>query len=283
MLPIEINGPVVGIVLKDLTMRAMSTIRRMRFAYEAKVKEGYTGNMDDVFTDADTAAQAIFEKLLPETLPGVGILGEEGLRTSCTIPGLDAYVTIDPLDGTRAFVRRQSHGVAVMVALVVQGEVVSAWVGDVFTNELYGYRPDGLHVHHLAPHESSRHLETIPRVVQLSESYGLLREYPKDAPPQVHQLITMCKNVDVGGGSIGSWFTRLWKGEVACALLDPGSETPWDSTPVIGISERLGFVFLRARTSGGWEQYEPSLPRQVCKRDHYTLVIHESMKHHFCT
>ena len=58
--------------------------------------------------------------------------------------GEGSYITVDPLDGTKAFIRRQSHGVGTMVAMVEEGQVVSAYVGDVNTQEIYGF-PSRLH------------------------------------------------------------------------------------------------------------------------------------------
>ena len=69
--------------------------------------------------------------------------------------GAGTFFTVDPLDGTKAFVRRQSHGVGTMVALVEQGRVVSAYVGDINTQEIYGYRPGSRAVHRITEYETS--------------------------------------------------------------------------------------------------------------------------------
>ena len=54
---------------------------------------------------------------------------------------------------TMAFVRRQSHGVGTMVE---QGRVVSAYVGDINTQEIYGYRPGSRAVHRITEYETSK-------------------------------------------------------------------------------------------------------------------------------
>lgn len=71
---------------------------------------------------------------------------------------------------------------------------------------------------------------------------------------------------------------RLWKGEFAGAVMDPGHQTPWDDTPLIGISQKLGFVFLRSSGTGTepWEQYEPELVREVQERPYWTAIVHRS-------
>tara|TARA_B100000508_G_C11455322_1_gene276437 strand:- start:98 stop:952 length:855 start_codon:yes stop_codon:yes gene_type:complete len=280
MLPIEINGPMIGIFLKELVRRAMEEIQRQRFAFEATQKESYGGTMDDVFTSADTAAQEIFEKSIREGLPGVGIIGEEKLKVFCTLEGCDAYVTIDPLDGTKAFVRKQSHGVATMVALVIDGEIVSAWIGDVNTMEIFGYRPGSDKVHRLRELRAAENLAQIERDIPPGEQYILLRESPEDFPVTVGRAVRAFKKYHIDGGSIGTWFARLWKGEYGAAILDPGHETPWDSTPFIGISQKLGFVFLKPSGSL-WEIYNPPAVTEVEVRDHHTMVIHRSLANGF--
>src|SRR5262245_58310647 len=74
----ELNGHAVGIILKELVRRAMTTIRNERQVFEATAKQGHSGNMDDVFTSADTKAQEIYIKSLHECFPGYAIIAEEG-------------------------------------------------------------------------------------------------------------------------------------------------------------------------------------------------------------
>jgi hypothetical protein len=64
--------------------------------------------------------------------------------------------------------------------------------------------------------------------------------------------------------------------------MNPGVETPWDSTPVIGISKKLGCVFLKPNIDGtGWVEYDPILPTEKYKRDHDILVIHKNHLQYF--
>ncbi len=53
------------------------------------------------------------------------------------------------------------------------------------------------------------------------------------------------------------------------------TETPWDSTPVFGISKKLGYAFLRPEDAG-WRQYEPALPLKTFRREHDALIVHAS-------
>jgi hypothetical protein len=73
------------------------------------------------------------------------------------------------------------------------------------------------------------------------------------------------------GASIGTWAARLWKGEVGALFLPSGNDTPWDSTPVYGISRKLGYEFLR-HGDAGWTSYDPPLPATVSKREYDSVV-----------
>jgi len=277
MLPITMNEHMVGIALKELVRRAITTIRAERFKFEATAKQGYDGTMADVFTSADTAAQAVYERAFRECFPGVGMIGEEETPDiPCTLIGTDAYFTVDPLDGTKAFIRQQSHGTATMVALVVDGVIVSAWVGDINTQEIYGYRPGSDKVHRITEYETSQYLHKRKFEQELSSGYLLLRTSLLEAPEQVTSLAARFKKNHSDGSSIGTWMARLWKGEFAGVVMNPAHQTPWDDTPIIGISRKLGFVFLRSDGQSPWQQYEPELVREVSERPFWMAAVHES-------
>ena len=131
----------VGIVLRDLVQRALFIGRKHRGIFEATGKASYGGDKDDFFTNADTEAQEMYVRLLQECFPDFGIIVEEDDLVIEGKHGLDAYFTIDPIDGTKAYIRRQSHGIGSMIAMVVNGKIVSAYIGDMNTGEIFGYRP----------------------------------------------------------------------------------------------------------------------------------------------
>jgi hypothetical protein len=129
-----------------------------------------------------------------------------------------------------------------MLALVEQGQVTSAYIGDVNTHEIYGYRPGSRSVHRISEYETSEQLTHVSRPV--AEQYALLRDPPEAYSPASRALLARFKSYEVEGGSIGIWLARLWKREVGAALLLPGVETPWDTAPIIGISKMLGYPLL---------------------------------------
>lgn len=273
-----VNGHIIGRVLKETVRRAAVVIRKERTIFEATTKESYGGTMDDVFTSADTKAQAIYLRMFNECFPLCGVIGEEDHLHTEPTDGCTAYFTVDPLDGTKAYVRRQSHGVATMVALVDNGEVISAYIGDVNTNEVYGYRPGSDKVFRITDLDAFEELE--PGKYSEIESIQCVLRNPLDKhQPETQKLVREFRNYEIMGSSIGTWFARLWKQEVGALVLEPGWETPWDSTPVIGISKKLGYVFLRSRSVGPktfWMKFEPELVKEKKYRDFDMVVIHES-------
>ena len=268
-----LNEHLVGLALRELVRRAIVIARRQITSFESNGKIGYDGEMNDVFTSADKQAQASYVKLLQECFPDIGIIGEEDALNISAKNNLNSYFTIDPIDGTRAYIRRQSHGVGTMVALVIDGIIESAYIGDLNTQEVFGYRPKSSHVWRITDREVCEELDSDPPKMAISELYILLREREKKYSEVALKTIDAFKGVSIDGGSIGIWAARLWKGEVGALLLYPGWETPWDSSPVIGISQKLGYIFLRP-FDDGWQLYQPQVGQEKYWRDHETIIIH---------
>lgn len=271
-----VNGHIVGRVMKEAVRRATVVIRNERLVFEAHAKEGYGGTMDDVFTSADRKAQDIYLRTIRECFPRCGVLAEEDALTIAPSDGCDAVFSVDPLDGTKAYVRRQSHGVGTMVALVIGSEIACAYVGDINTEEVYGYRPGSDSVHRITRLDTFERLDYAGGDL-LAESYALLRDPPDVYSELARKTLPRFKNHESSGGSIGIWVARLWKREVAAVMMPPGWETPWDSNPVIGISKKLGYVFLRPdpdRKAGSWREYDPAPLREKSRREHDTIIIH---------
>src|SRR4051794_37752437 len=275
-----INQHIVGIVMKETVRRAISAIRARRFLFEARAKADHRGNLSDVVTNADHDAQAIYLKLLRECFPEIAIIAEED-EEAVTGGGPETYFTVDPLDGTKAFVRRQSHGIGTMIALVDRSSVIAAFVGDVMTQEVFGFRPGSPHVHRISEFDRGERLRIDPDL-RLAKQYLLLRAGPHRYPPVLQTLAGgkdargHFKGIEVESGSIGISLARLWKGEVGAAALLPGQETPWDISPLIGISLKLGFVFLRVTEAGKLAAHNPPVSAVTYRRPHAVLVIHES-------
>lgn len=266
----------VGIIMKELVWRAIKLIGERRFCFESTEKVPLDPNKDkDFFTTADIAAQKSYEKSLRECFPNSGIIGEEDALKVKPAAAHYGTFTVDPLDGTKAFMRGQSHGIGSMTSLVIRDRVVSAWVGDVNTGELYGYRPESEKVHRLSPTKVSVHLK-IDEMLPLSAQYVLLRKRENKYSNNAQKLIAengLFREVEITGGSIGILMARLWKGEVGAVLLDSTPQTPWDICPVLGISKKLGFVFLEVQPKIKIHEFKNILSLQKCPE---LLVVHKS-------
>lgn len=269
-----LNGHAVGRILKEAVRRATVAIRNERLMFEAHTKKGYSGSMDDVFTSADTKAQEIYLRTFRECFPLCGVIGEENSLIIKPKKGCSVYFTVDPLDGTKAYIRRQSDGVGTMVAMVYKGKVISAYVGDINTEEVYGYRPGSNNVHRITRLDTFEKLSSKGQG-DLSKTYALLRDPIDQYSKDTSAILSRFKNYEVTGSSIGIWMAKLWKREVSALFLKPGWETPWDSTPIIGISLKLGYVFLKPTAKGSWKKYNPILPTEKYRREHDTMIVHK--------
>lgn len=278
----------VGTIMRNMVRTAIRIIRTESQAPTFENKMSYAGILDDFVGKADKLGQIIYEDGIEQYFPDFGAIGEEnGLRKLCKIKDHDIYFTVDPLDGTKAFKRMQSHGVGTMIALVVDGAVVAAFIGDINTGEIFGFdatvdEPGTVHRHrfdfvqNVAPNTA----------LALSDQYVYTRRHPANEPGWIQRLIMpkkqggFFKDLEAGGGSIGTAIARLWKGELGAAILEPGFETPWDETPVVGICHWLGFEFYRIErepTDGKLpiELVAKPLIKEVGKTHHGELIIHK--------
>jgi len=275
-----LRGHSVGTLMKEAVRRAIVAIRAHRFTFEATAKGEAPGG--DFVTTADEAAQRVFVRLLREWFPTYGIVAEEGaLKVPCTHPEHDIWFTVDPLDGTRAFIRRQSHGIGTMIALVCDGVVIGACVGDVMTQEVYIARPDSPAVHRISEFGIAERL-AIDASRPLREQWLLLRDRVQRHPATLRAMVDdgprpLFSSVETSAGSIGIAMARLWKGEVGGAVLGPiHVATPWDIYPIICLCERLGFVFLAVTEGGGLAPWAPEVSKRGTAIPAWVLVIHES-------
>jgi len=278
----HMNAHAIGFVMKEMVRRAIEAIRAERFAFEVHAKEGHSGVMDDIFTSADQAAQEIYVKMIGEAFPGYGIVAEEDHLRVEADPEIDMYFTVDPLDGTKAFRRRQSHGIGTMLALVRHGEALAAYVGDVMTREIYGYRPESRKVHRISEYGFGENLIADERR-KLGQQVILLRERPENHSALTRRMVApqpaggLFKDFEIASGSIGVSTARLWKGEVGAVLLKPQVETPWDSAPVLGICRRMGYrMFVPDDTGEGWRQCDMDIRDTTTETKTEQLIVHHS-------
>ncbi|OGL97576.1 hypothetical protein A2318_00805 [Candidatus Uhrbacteria bacterium RIFOXYB2_FULL_45_11] len=286
----SLNGALIGSTMRDCVERAIRIIRNKRFTFEPILKGIRANGRKDWVTDADTDAQIMYAKVLHERFPLFGIIAEEAeLYIECRHPAGNYWFSVDPLDGTSAFKRKQSHGIGTMIACMHDDEVIAVAIGDVLTGEIYYYRPDSDKTHRLDVHQHNyKEVLSIDTDLPLSKQYVLLRD-PVENHSEVTQRLVQVRphplfdSHEITGGSIGLSMARLWKGEVGAAILRPGTQKPWDICPIIGITNRLGFVFFSITSFLENKDGRVHLLRTNLKANPQpfpintdTLVIHES-------
>lgn len=262
----------MGDALIESMRKVISMINKKRSSIVVEPKIGYSGKMDDFVTNLDREAQAIYVEMFERYFPDIGIIAEED--GFLKVPKQkDCYATIDGLDGTRAMISGQSYGIGTMISIVSNGQIVSAFVGDINTGKIYGFRScdrvfsisnyGNSHLMFLNTYKSFKEGSLLCR--RQSHRYFHINKLPKF---NTHKII---------GDSIGLWFANLWEGGFVAGILPPSFETPWDATPVFGISKKMGFIFMKIDSNTGeWKVYEPTLSTQTYYRNYDVLVIHEN-------
>ena len=273
----SLNPHHIGMVMREAARQAMIEIRKQRAIFEAKEKVNPLKKGKDLVTSADLAAQKIYLKIISENFPMAGIVAEEDFARECTDPDHKYYFTIDPLDGTAAYGRRQSHAIATMIAFVFDGEICGVTIGDIMTQELFHTRPGSAKVHRISEFQNFEQLKI--EIKLLSEQYIQLRQdvrlYSSYVQKQTHPKLGKIKGIEIMGGSIGFMFCRLFKGEAAGIILEPGHQTPWDSAPIMGMSQKLGFKFCYIKKNKVVPfEFKPSTEIQNVEDE--MLIIHES-------
>lgn len=277
-----LTGEAVGIILKEAVRRAIKIIRAERFAFEVTEKFGGYKDGRDFVTSADFKAEKMFARLFRECFPGFGVVSEEGLSVPCTMTGRLCYFTLDPLDGSNAMVRRQSHGIGVMLALVADGRIVAAFVGDVMTEEIYGYRPGSRRVHRISHFDHAEELKIDEERPLVDQVIVLTDNKPGNYPSMARLLAGITgaaspfRGVEISGGSIGVLMARLWKSEVGAVLMGSHAQPPWDFTPILGISRHMGFVFMTVDPATGTFALVDPRPAVEPQPMGSLLVIHGS-------
>src|SRR5450432_1741311 len=91
------------------------------------------GGVFDPVTEADRGAEAAMRRLIGQTFPAHGVIGEEYGEDR---PEAEFVWVLDPIDGTRAFIA----GLPVWTTLIglrFQGEPVLGSIGQPYVDELY--------------------------------------------------------------------------------------------------------------------------------------------------
>lgn len=284
------NPHTIALVLKEIARRAIQLIKLERFQtdYQIDSKKVNYKSDEDFVTSADKKAQDLYLKMLTENFPGYGIMGEENnLMIPCTIPGQDLCFFIDPLDGTKAYIRKQSHATSTMLALcdIQKGEYLMCIIGDINTGEIYYFKPDSKKVYRVTDFNEYELLNVTKK--PLNEQYLLVREDIRNYSSYIQEITCpnnkskLFKNIEIEGGSIGTMMMRLVKGEVGAVALQPGQTTPWDANPVNGFLQKMGFIILE-KAKEATHYYKVSLGPILEQTEYYErIIVHNSFAKEF--
>lgn len=184
-------------------------------------------------TQADRECERMIARMLSETFPDDGILGEEGARAESRS---GRRWIIDPIDGTRDYVRGNPLW-ANLIALEVGDDVIVGVVNLPLLGRLYNAtRAGGAYCNGSAIHASSK--------TSVSESVLCVNGYDRVAKLPFY-------------GRLLDWMTRFWAvrglGGAADAMMvasgqaevwiEP-SASPWDFAPLKVILEEAGARYL---------------------------------------
>ncbi len=288
----------VGVLMRAAVERAMDEIRFQRWKFLAEEKTVDYKSAIDFVSSADKKAQEIYLTFLKNNFPKFGVIAEEDDLFTDAQPFVDTttnkrhyfFFTIDPLDGTKAFIRKQSDGFSSMLSLIHHCpelgicEVIAACIGDPMTHELFYTRPGSPRVHQLDQYLHEREVLSFNPKTKPKDTYVLLRDNPKGYSELAQKLSdgyrknSFFKDFELQGGSIGLSFAKLWKGQYAGLMLKPGKTTVWDNSPLIGISKKLGFVpmvYDNERNRFLKTDFKIIATRDLMNQEE-TLVIHQS-------
>lgn len=271
-----VNFDVLSILLRDMAEQWIYAIRNQldSFSYQAKDNPD---KLDDQVTSADYAAQKAIVDMITKCFPEAWIIAEENnLKKPCTHPIQQLYFTLDPLDGTKAYVRMQSDGIGSMIGVVLDDEIIWAAVADIMTKEIYLLNPATGSVERHHP----RRFLTLEYMHKNHMRLAMVDD-PRHFTPVVsaisHPWTWFFSSISVTNGSIWTNVARIWKNEASAFLAKENAHvTPWDRVPVTGISQALGFVFLAYNEqTGSWDKVDKPWSLDVSQTPD-TLLIHIS-------
>lgn len=239
----------VGAILREAAEAAI--LPRYRRLAEGEIEEKAPG---DLVTIADREAERFIAARLPDLHPGSRVVGEEACAADPRLLeglGEGAVWLVDPLDGTANFAAGRGP-FAVMVALLVAGEITGAWMYDPLGGSLREAAPGG------GAFVDGRRVTLADAAPEPGRLAGALST--RFMPPGLRERV----EARVGAGALGPVREGfMCAGAEYPALAEGGGDyavfwraLPWDHAP--------GGLYLRE--AGGvlerWDgvRYEPARP-----------------------
>ena len=184
-------------------------------------------------TEADLECESLISRNLAEQFPADGILGEEGAFKESRS---GRQWIIDPIDGTRDFVRRTPYW-ATQLALAIDGEIVLGVIKLPYLNEiLHAVKGEGCYWNHTRVSASS--VSALDQAILLISGFqSAWHVWPAET---IRQLTQCCWTVRAYGACYD--ITMIARGKADVWL--SGNGMPWDYAPPLVIARECGAAFL---------------------------------------
>jgi fructose-1,6-bisphosphatase/inositol monophosphatase family enzyme len=184
-------------------------------------------------TEADRECERVICRIVSDAFPDDGIVGEEGARKS-SLNG--RRWLIDPIDGTRDFVRHNTFW-SVQLALEAQGAIILGAIYFPCLDEmLYASRDSGCFWNETpAQLASTPSLDKAILLVSGLKAAGRVWD-----PGAVHRLAEICWTVRAYGAGYDIVMLATGRGDIWLS----GSGMEWDYAPARIIAEELGARFI---------------------------------------
>jgi histidinol-phosphatase len=200
--------------------------------YDGKIEAEEKSDRSPV-TKADRECEQLISGLISEQFPEDGIVGEEGAAAPSRS---GRRWLIDPIDGTRDFVRRLPFW-SVQIALQDHGRVVAGLIYLPYQDEMFhAALGSGCYCNDTRLRASS--ISSLDKAI-LTIS-GFKDAWDSWKPEQIRYLTQNCWTVRAYGGCYD--VTMLARGKVDLWLSGNGME--WDYAPGVIIAEECGAKFL---------------------------------------
>jgi len=217
----------------EVAQRIAEQAGRLALENRARGFESETKSDDSPVTSADRANEHLITKLLEEAFPEDGLLGEEGATRES--PSGRRWI-IDPIDGTRSFMR----GIpiwGVMLALEADGEVVAGACNLAALGELYSAaRGLGAYCNGTRIHCSA--VKTLDQAMLCLTGFDKVLE--RSWGERLLPWITRFWSVRSMGGCMDAMCMASGRAEVWMSL----EAKAWDLAPLKIIGEEAGARFL---------------------------------------
>ena len=218
---------------KELTIGA--AIARKAGDLALKIREGNLEieikSDESPVTIADKAAEELIVRELSEAFPEDGLLGEEGAMRE---PSNGRKWIIDPIDGTRDFIRGTGAW-SVLIGLEQHGVIVAGFAYFPATKVMYSAAlGEGAWRNDVRIHAST--VATQPQALLCCNGLGFMHRYP--FAPRLLDWIAKFWTVRSMGGCLDA---MLVSSGVADAWIEAQAK-PWDLAPLKIIAEEAGCV-----------------------------------------